>query len=88
MNYSIFLFAFLGSWGAEIVFMSQIYHEQKDFPIRYRKIGFWIIRFLVSIIAGGVALAYNITLPILAIHIGAATPIIFKQFATTLPDIK
>jgi hypothetical protein len=45
-------------------------------PGRYRKVGFWVTRFVLALIAGALAVAYEIDKPILAFNIGAATPLI------------
>jgi hypothetical protein len=80
----VFIFAcgLGGSLAVEIVTLHQ-YYERGDItlPERYKSIGFWIIRFLLAIIGGCLALAYEIDKPLLAANIGAATPLIIKAFA-------
>lgn len=84
----IFLWGFCGSAAVEVVNL-YIYFNKDDntLPSRYRRTGFWIIRVLLAIIAGGLALAYNIENPILAINIGAATPLIVQTLTKSIPDV-
>ncbi|KPJ48215.1 MAG: hypothetical protein AMJ41_05375 [candidate division Zixibacteria bacterium DG_27] len=79
----IFICGMGGSWAVELVNIYYFYEKEKDLPQRYRSFGFWLCRFLLSVIGGGLALAYNINSLILAIHIGAATPLIIQQLART-----
>lgn len=53
----------------------------RPLPDRYWKTVFWVIRLLLAVIGGGLAVAYEIDKPLLAAHIGAATPIIIKAFS-------
>lgn len=75
-----FLCGFAGSVAIEIAALHQVYQswnqETKELPARYKKIGFWITRFLLAVCAGGLAVAYEIDKPILAINIGASAPLI------------
>jgi hypothetical protein len=52
-----------------------------QFPDRYKKVGFYIIRLLLAAVGGGLAIAYEIDKPILAANIGAATPAIIEALA-------
>jgi hypothetical protein len=64
------------------VMLYQFYQSEPFvLPERYRKVSFWIVRFLLAVIGGGLALAYGIDKPLLAANIGAATPLIIKAFA-------
>ena len=83
---SLFLLGVIGSLSVEIVNIIRFYSNDNTLPIRYRKCGFWLFRIILSFIGGGLVLAYNITIPILAFHIGAATPLIIQQFANTTPE--
>jgi hypothetical protein len=85
-SWLIFFAGVFGSWAVEILTIYNCYSEKTHLPLRYKKVGFWVTRCFISIVAGGLAVAYNIKVPILAIHIGAATPIIIQQFASTKPD--
>ena len=80
----IFLWGAGGSVAVEVVTLWGYYEQDKTIPVRYRKIGFWIVRVLLAIMAGGLALAYDIQKPLLAANIGAATPLIIRAFAEGL----
>jgi hypothetical protein len=62
--------------GAESVFQ-----DSPKLPPRYKNPAFWLVRMLLAVVGGGLALAYDITKPLLAANIGAATPLIIKAFS-------
>lgn len=77
----IFLCGFGGSIAVEIVMMYQFMQDGSMLPPRYKSPAFWVVRTLLALIGGGLALAYEIDKPLLAANIGAATPLIVKAFA-------
>ena len=81
----MFLLGFSGSCAAEVVVIYQIYQREAAFPRRYSKIGYWFIRFLVAVIAGGLAVFYKLADPLPAFHVGVATPLIIQAFARAAP---
>jgi hypothetical protein len=81
----IFLFGLLGSAAVEVVEVLAIYKSGRRFPVRYQKTGFWTVRVILGLIGGGLALAYGVQSDILAVHIGATTPIIIETFARRPP---
>jgi hypothetical protein len=88
-----FLCGFGGSVAVEIVLLNQFMQDSATLPERYRKPLFWVVRLLLAVVGGGLALAYEIDKPLLAANIGAATPLIIKAFSegirpavTQLPD--
>lgn len=52
-----------------------------ELPKRHKTIIFWCIRILVSVIAGGLAVAYNVDKELLAINIGASAPLLIGTLA-------
>jgi hypothetical protein len=56
--------------------------KMRVLPERYRRPGFWVVRFILALLAGGLAVAHAIDKPLLAINIGAATPLIIQALAT------
>jgi hypothetical protein len=71
------MWGFLGSAAVELISLFGYYTTRGGrLPSRYRKIGFWITRFVLALLAGALAVAYEINKPILAFNIGAATPLI------------
>jgi len=84
----IFLWGFLGSTAVELVQIAGFYNSQRGrLPARYRKAGFWITRSVLAIVAGAVAVAYEIDQRILALNVGAATPLIISLMAKGLRQI-
>jgi hypothetical protein len=77
----MFGLGFFGSWAAEVIVIYGIYQREAPFPNRYKKFGYWSIRFLVAVIAGGLAVSYKLTEPLPAIHVGVATPLIIQAFS-------
>lgn len=77
----IFLYGFGGSAAVEVVMLHTIMQGGGKLPDRYRQPAFWVVRTLLAVIGGGLALAYGIDKPLLAANIGAATPLIVKAFS-------
>lgn len=86
---SAFLWGFGGSVAVEIVSVAQQIDVICDggitLPARYGRCIFYIIRLLLATIAGGLAVAYQIDRPLLAINIGASTPLIVQALAQGVP---
>ncbi len=88
--YSIFLCGFVGSCAVEVV---TLYHavsadatDSFVLPSRYKSPVFWVIRLALALVAGGLAVAYEIDKPLLAINIGAATPLILQSLSQGLKN--
>lgn len=77
----VFLWGAGGSLAVEIVSVNKFMASEHALPDRYRTFGFWFARTLLSIVGGGLAVAYGITQPLLAANIGAATPLIVQALA-------
>ena len=72
-----------GSVAVEVVAVLQFFSASRvRLPERYRRLGFWIARLALAVIAGGLAVAYDIDKRILAANIGAATPALIMTFAS------
>lgn len=76
-----FLWGFMGSAAVEIVQIYFLLGASRKLPLRYSKPTYWIARLLLALTAGGLAVAYDIKTPVLAIHVGAATPLIVRALA-------
>lgn len=74
----IFLWGFGGSLAVEIMTVMFFFLRSEKLPDRYRSVVYYIIRFLVACIGGGLAVAFNANNPLLAINIGAAAPLILQ----------
>jgi hypothetical protein len=82
-----FMWGFFGSVAVEVVTLVQYYTgSYSQLPQRYREVAFYLIRIVLAIVAGGLVIAYNIEQTILAINIGAATPLIIKKFSERPPQ--
>lgn len=82
----VFLWGTGGSVAVEAVTALGYYHRGQ-FPSRYRKPGFWIVRAIVATAGGFLAVAYSVDTAILAGNIGASAPLILKALSEGLkPD--
>lgn len=78
----IFLWGCAGSISVEIINLYSVYQQDKiSMPDRYKRVGYYIVRFFLVIMAGGLTLAYKLDNPLLALNIGAATPVLIQTFA-------
>lgn len=82
-----FLWGFVGSLAVEIVKIHLVLGASRRLPLRYSKPEYWIARFLLALTAGGLAVAYDIKTPVLALHVGAATPLIVQALAQNLGNL-
>jgi hypothetical protein len=73
-----FLWGFMGSLAVEIVKIHYLLGTSRKLPLRYTRPIYWIARLLLALTAGGLAVAYDIKTPVLALHVGAATPLIVQ----------
>lgn len=85
-RYEMFLWGLLGSVAVEVLRAVRVYEDGKRVPARYSRKGFWIARVMLAMIGGAVTVAYNINSPILAFHIGAATPSILESLSKNPPN--
>lgn len=85
---NMFLWGFVGSLAIEIVRVNScIQRSPKKLPLRYHLWKFYFVRLLLAFVGGVVALAYQIQSPLLALHIGAATPLIVGTFSRNLDNL-
>jgi hypothetical protein len=76
-----FLWGFFGSLAVEIVQVHTLLGTSRKLPVRYSNPSYWIARLLLALTAGSLAVAYDIKTPVLALHVGAATPLIVQALA-------
>ena len=74
-----FLWGLLGGVAAFVFELFRAYKDGKKFPVRYSRKGYWIVRFLLVSISGFFVVACGVKTPLLAIHVGAATPLIIEH---------
>lgn len=87
MMFEQFLWGFLGSLTAEVVRIHGYLSTSGRLPLRYRRPLFWGARLLLALTAGGLAVAYDIETPVLALHVGAATPLIVQALAKNFGNL-
>jgi len=81
----LFLWGFSGSLAIETITIYQAWSIGRgQLPERYRSPLFWVVRFCVAVTGGGLALAYDVSKPIVALNIGVAAPIILQAMAKGL----
>ena len=81
-TWETFAWGFAGSAAVEMVTLLTYYSARAGrLPARYRKAGFWITRTILAVLAGLLAVAYEIDKRILAFNVGAATPLIVSFMA-------
>jgi hypothetical protein len=79
--YLAFWLGFGGSVSVEVIAACRYYYPPAaPFPKRYKHLGFYLLRFFVALIAGGLAASYQVQNPVVAIHIGASAPLIIGAF--------
>lgn len=82
----IYLLAVSGSAFLEIV-RAVWALETGNIPPYYRKPSYWIVRLLLALGSGVLALAYDVTNKILAFQIGATAPAIMQTLVQSPPDL-
>jgi hypothetical protein len=82
-----FAWGFVGSLAVEVVQIHCLLGRSRKLPLRYSKPVYWISRLLLAMTAGGLAVAYDIKTPVLALHVGAATPLIVQALAQNLGNL-
>ena len=81
-TWETFAWGFAGSAAVEMVTLLSYYSARAGrLPARYRKAGFWVTRTILAVVAGLLAVAYEIDKRILAFNVGAATPLIVSFMA-------
>lgn len=80
-----FLWAAIGSTASEVLFAQQFYSRHGRIPVRYTRVGFWVVTAMLATVAGLVVVAHGPSSKLMAIHLGAATPMIIRGFASTPP---
>lgn len=84
----IFLCAWAANIGVELVRILRYYEsDAANLPHRYGRPSFWICRLLLTLIAGGLAVAYGVDKCIPALHIGASAPFILEALGRIRGDV-
>lgn len=80
-----FLYGALGSAAVEVIaWIHACDRLPQQLPRRYKQWTFWFSRIILACLAGGLAVAYNIQAPVLAINVGASAPLLYRMLAKGL----
>jgi hypothetical protein len=87
MNYLpvVFYWGMFGSVAVEIARGCLCFDKTGKFPARYSKVSYWAMRVLLALVGGGMAWGYGIDNAVLALHLGACTPLLLERFANSTP---
>jgi hypothetical protein len=77
----IFCWGAFGSLAVELVAVLTSVRSAGGLPNYYYTWSFWTVRLLVMLLAGGVAVANDVSTPHLAIQVGAGAPLIIQALA-------
>lgn len=75
-----FMWGAIGSAAIEVVTINREYRKHNKLPGYYKKWSFWLLRFIIVILSGFLVVAYKIKTIILAVQIGASTPLIIGRW--------
>ncbi len=81
-NLEIFLCGFGGSLATEIITIAHFYEASTiKLPERYSHFFYYVIRLIIALIGGWLAVVYEIDKAIVAINIGATAPLILQSIS-------
>jgi hypothetical protein len=87
-----FLWGLLGALIVELAGICRRARSGRPLPVRYGSGYFWLIRCLVMVGGGLVALGYSLgglgISPLLAANLGAATPLLLAELAQLTPRVE
>jgi hypothetical protein len=78
--FPVALAGFGASLAIEFLHLLSAFASGRRIPKKYRSFGFWIVRILFAILAGGGAVAFNVNVPG-AIYVGVSAPMILQGLA-------
>jgi hypothetical protein len=77
-----FLWGCFGSLSVEIVTAYHRFDSESPAPSRNKQLPFWVLRVLIAMIGGGLAIATGIdSNPMMSIYVGASAPLIIQRFS-------
>jgi len=84
-NVLTFLEGAFGSTLIEVLTIYEYYAKEAALPARYSKVGFWMVRLVITAGAGFLACAYGVKEnPLLAVNVGASAPLLMRALARGL----
>jgi hypothetical protein len=82
---NVFLWGAAGSIAMDVVAVVKYFESTPlEFPDRYSRFWYYVARLLLASVGGGLAVAYGIDKPILALNIGAAAPLLITALSQGL----
>ncbi len=80
-----------GAGGSIFVGVLTLYYELQEnsyiLPQRYKRPWYYVMRLFMAGLSGGLAMAFQATTPLGAVHIGIAAPLIVETLQRTIPHI-
>lgn len=80
-----FLWGAAGSFAVEVVVLYLSLVTGRPLARRFHRTSYWVVRLLVTVVAGIVAMAFQVQFPREAMEIGIATPLIVNSLAHKSP---
>ena len=82
----LFLWGAAGSIAVEVVHLVKRFNSGRPFPKKFKVRWYWVARAMLASVAGLVAVATQFDMPLLALQVGAATPLIVDAWARRRPQ--
>jgi hypothetical protein len=82
-----YLFGALGSLAVDL-YEAQVCYRRGRFPSRYSRLGYYAVRTGFACLSAMIVLGYGVENPIVAFHLGAATPVLIQEFSRRPPTPK
>ncbi len=72
-----FLWGLVGSVAVDILDLNQMFQvERVRVPGRFKCALYWFVRLCLAAVGGGIAVAYDVQTPMLALNLGATAPLV------------
>ena len=75
-----FFWGVAGSFAIEVVYLARVFGSGRPIPKKFRVRGYWIVRSLLAVVAGLLAVAIQVQAPVIAMEMGAATPFVVDSW--------
>jgi hypothetical protein len=80
-GFTIFLWGAFGSVAIEIVRAWRFFNRNHRFPSDYSKWQFWLVRFLLTVVAGSWPVLHHVQTELLAVELGIIAPLLIEEMA-------
>ncbi len=82
----VYLCGVFGSVALELINILRVYEAGRVFPARYRRLGYWVVRLMVAIVAGGVAVVLKANSDYLSFYTGMTAPALIIAMSRRPPE--